>query len=268
MTRFKGKDKGDYTVYLHTVNKCISGYPHKKYYVGITNDIERRWRDKGYYYKGQVFYNAIQKYGWDNIKHQILYKGVSKKKAQELEREMIIKYDSKVGHNGYNVSDGGEHIRDKLVGAQNIYCLDNYTFYHSAKIASNCLNIDERTIYYRCKSNFDYFDKNWVKKLRNKRNIITRLVYSTNAYKYIINIDKTKMKHNSTFVVDIATGIVYPRKYIRSFKNGVRLLTLEKYYDFANRGILNHRTRYMDLKDYLYLFNYATLDKKFVATGV
>ena len=57
----------DYIVYMH-----IS--PSNKKYIGITKqEPNRRWRN-GQGYKGQVFYNAIEKYGWKNIQHIIVEK--------------------------------------------------------------------------------------------------------------------------------------------------------------------------------------------------
>ena len=57
----------NYAVYVH-INKI-----NDKRYVGQTNNIERRWRSNGIDYKNSLyFYNAIQKYGWNNFKHIIL----------------------------------------------------------------------------------------------------------------------------------------------------------------------------------------------------
>ena len=57
-----------YVVYLHI-------FPNKKYYVGITSAIPytRRWRNGTSYKKQTKMYNAILKYGWENIKHKILF---------------------------------------------------------------------------------------------------------------------------------------------------------------------------------------------------
>lgn len=55
-------------IYMHT-NKINN----KKYIGQIKQNPERRWREGG---KGYVdspkFWNAIQKYGWDNFEHEII----------------------------------------------------------------------------------------------------------------------------------------------------------------------------------------------------
>lgn len=90
-----------YTVYKHTT-------PSGKIYIGITalNPV-KRWGGQGQGYCGQVFYRAIKKYGWDNILHEILFSGLSKRRAEQKEREMIEKYQSDNPQYGYNISEGG-----------------------------------------------------------------------------------------------------------------------------------------------------------------
>lgn len=89
-----------YTVYMHT-------FPNGKRYVGITRqEVSRRWRD-GKGYEGQVVYDAILKYGWDNIKHEVLYEGLTKAQAEEKEKQLIKQYDTTSHANGYNVELGG-----------------------------------------------------------------------------------------------------------------------------------------------------------------
>ena len=56
-----------YCVYKHT-NK-ING----KVYIGQSMNPKDRWSRQGHQYKGcTYFYNAIQKYGWNNFIHEIL----------------------------------------------------------------------------------------------------------------------------------------------------------------------------------------------------
>lgn len=54
------------------------------------------------------FYNAIQKYGWNNFKHEILYTGLTKEEAEQKEIELIAHYDSTDRSKGFNISHGGK----------------------------------------------------------------------------------------------------------------------------------------------------------------
>ena len=96
-------DEKTYCVYKHTS-------PSGKVYIGITSQKpEYRW-DNGNGYKGRTyFWNAIQKYGWENFEHEILYTGLSKQEAGEKEKELIQLYDSTDKNKGYNLSTGGEY---------------------------------------------------------------------------------------------------------------------------------------------------------------
>lgn len=82
--------------------------PSNKVYIGITSrKPELRWGHNGIYYKGcNKFYNAILKYGWDNIKHEILIDNASKEEACILE-QMLISHYKRLGVS-YNITDGGE----------------------------------------------------------------------------------------------------------------------------------------------------------------
>ena len=91
-----------YTVYMHTA-------PSGKRYIGITcQTVEQRWRNGKGYKTNQPFYNAIQKYGWNNIKHEIIEENLMHDEACELERKLIAKYDTTNKQKGYNVCFGGE----------------------------------------------------------------------------------------------------------------------------------------------------------------
>lgn len=94
----------NYKVYKHI-------FPNNKIYIGITRMNElRRWRYDGSGYKGQFIFKAIQKYGWKNIKHEILFKNLNKEEAEQKEIELIAKYKSNQIEFGYNIANGGSHI--------------------------------------------------------------------------------------------------------------------------------------------------------------
>lgn len=89
-----------YYIYKHT-NK-ING----KVYIGQTKQaLSQRWRKDGSKYKGSTkFYNAIQKYGWDNFDHSVICQ-CEEWEVDILEKAFIDKYDSI--NNGYNLDSGG-----------------------------------------------------------------------------------------------------------------------------------------------------------------
>ena len=92
-----------YIVYMH-----IS--PSGKRYIGITGlKLKRRVGKGGSGYKScTAFYNAIKKYGWDNIQSKIIYAGLSQDEAVQKEKELIAMYDTTNPKKGYNISTGGE----------------------------------------------------------------------------------------------------------------------------------------------------------------
>ena len=85
-------------------------FPNKKVYIGITQQQpEKRWK-LGQGYVGQDYiYKAIQKYGWDNIKHEILFTGLNQEEAEQKERELIVQHKSTDRNYGYNIALGGNH---------------------------------------------------------------------------------------------------------------------------------------------------------------
>lgn len=94
-----------YYVYCHTNN--ING----KKYIGITG-LEKplyRWHKDGSGYSGQVFGKAIEKYGWNNFKHEILFEGLAYEDACKKEKDLIRKYKTTDRKYGYNISIGGDN---------------------------------------------------------------------------------------------------------------------------------------------------------------
>ena len=108
-------EKENWKVYIHVVPKEISQYNYNKYYVGITKQNPKaRWENgngykKGYSKSGTPFYNAIKKYGWNNIKHIVVANNLTKEDACFIEQELIkiLKSNIKDGY-GYNATNGGE----------------------------------------------------------------------------------------------------------------------------------------------------------------
>ena len=113
---------GLYTVYVHKT-------PSNKFYVGITGrPVEVRWQKGGGGYRGQVFFRAIQKYGWDNIEHRIIATDLPLEEACYLEQELIAVLKSNISGYGYNVASGGESNKGiRLYGQNNHFFGKHHT---------------------------------------------------------------------------------------------------------------------------------------------
>lgn len=132
------KEERKYSLYIHK-NK-ING----KCYVGITSKApSKRWGNNGYHYNSQPFYNAIQKYGWDNFEHIIVLTELTKTEAESKEIEYILKLKSNKREFGYNMTSGGT-LNDsaKLTVCQYSLTGDFINEYESITNASEITGID------------------------------------------------------------------------------------------------------------------------------
>ena len=91
-----------YTIYKH-----IS--PSGKAYVGMTKlPPEKRWHHGQGYKNNNHFSHAINKYGWDNFKHQILSTNLTLDEACCAEKFLIEYWDLTNQDKGYNIESGGK----------------------------------------------------------------------------------------------------------------------------------------------------------------
>ena len=74
--------ENNYSVYQHVT-------PDGMYYFGQTQNVEQRWMNNGAGYKETALYPYIEKYGWDNIQHIILFKNQTRKNALWIENFLI-----------------------------------------------------------------------------------------------------------------------------------------------------------------------------------
>lgn len=99
-----------YCIYRH-----IS--PSGKVYIGQTyKKPEERWRNGKGYRKSILLENVIKKYGWENIKHEVLFENLNKISADCIEIDFIFYY-KKLGIS-LNITDGGEGVRGKEVSQE------------------------------------------------------------------------------------------------------------------------------------------------------
>ena len=74
--------ENNYSVYQHVT-------PDNMYYFGATQNVERRWSRNGAEYKGTALQPYIEKFGWDNIQHIVLFKDQTKENALWIEDFLI-----------------------------------------------------------------------------------------------------------------------------------------------------------------------------------
>lgn len=136
-----------YCIYKHVA-------PNGKVYIGQTYNTKQRWSRNGNNYKNSpYFYEAIQKYGWENFRHEIILDNLTKKEADEKEKEYIILYDSQNREKGYNCNEGGTGGNQKPTTKVKMYDLQGKFLksFESAAEAGRYINIDRTRITSCCK---------------------------------------------------------------------------------------------------------------------
>lgn len=133
-----------FCIYKHTS-------PSGKVYIGLTSqeNPNKRWNNGRGYEKQSYFYRAIQKYGWDNIKHEILESGLTEDEVEARERYWIDHYKSDNEKYGYNLTSGGysnkcltetalHNLRTAHILSQgkSVLCLETGILYRSITEAS------------------------------------------------------------------------------------------------------------------------------------
>lgn len=90
-------------VYIHT------NLINMKRYIGITSKKpEHRWMG-GRGYKDNPHFNfAIEKYGWDSFKHEVVFDNLSREEAIAMEKLLIATFRTQNKNYGYNMTSGGD----------------------------------------------------------------------------------------------------------------------------------------------------------------
>ena len=93
-----------YCVYIHSLTL------DNRKYIGITcQKPTKRWGKNGVGYKEQpYFYRAIQKYGWNSFKHEIVFENLTKEQACAKEIALIKLFNTTDAKFGFNIAIGGE----------------------------------------------------------------------------------------------------------------------------------------------------------------
>lgn len=91
-----------YKVYLLT-------FPNNKHYCGFTGrDLKKRFNNGYGYEKCPLVWKAIQKYGWDTVKKEVIFDSDNKNAALNKERQIIKEMQLQNPEFGYNIDQGGK----------------------------------------------------------------------------------------------------------------------------------------------------------------
>ena len=100
-------------IYKHT-------FPDGKVYIGqtLSGNTERRWQE-GFGYQGQKkVFEAIVKFGWENIKHEVIEDHIEDADTDMRETFYIVAYDAVLNGYNSNYGHGGEtwwHDRGQMI---------------------------------------------------------------------------------------------------------------------------------------------------------
>lgn len=229
------REDNRWTVYVHIVPKEISGYEWDKYYVGITSiGVKARWGSDGNMYKKQGFYNAIQKYGWDNIQHEIIADNLTLEEASMLEIRLIKELDS-YGNHGYNNNLGGryefhqsEDLTGQTFGDLTVIKKVKSDYYKNGRVLSEYLcecscgrtivldsfQLKHTRLYLccdKCKQKYMYQKsvENYI--VNNTYKIIDDILYIFTANNDIVLCDAADFKKIEKYTVTVEHGNFRPR---------------------------------------------------------
>ena len=241
-------------IYKHT-------FPNKKVYIGISSQKHpnSRWGSDGYKYHTQpLMLHAILKYGWLNVSHEILEKGLSKKEAQEKETYYIELYKSCDYKFGYNVSKGASVFstetfpRRKSLPTEEQKLATHHLRSESIKKSWEDPNVREKRIQgiksvsqtseYREKLSQALKKACAKEEFRKQKSEIMKKRYEDENYRNFIKTTLSKVNRNRCRkVICVETGVVYNSIKEAGELSGVSFGTIKH---ILNKTVKNSKTHW------------------------
>ena len=197
------KENNDISKCLYSVY-CFINKTNNKKYVGITSNVDRRYRQhKSARNRCPVFSSAIKKYGFDNFDFSILKFDLSKQEAESFEKQFILDFNTLVP-NGYNRTEGGNssvsHSEEtkKIISQKNKeYIAKNGSSFLGKKHSEESKKLIRESALNRIE--FPKGDKHWNYGKKAKESTIQKMSISN-------SLGKNPFAKK---VVDLNTGIIY-----------------------------------------------------------
>lgn len=255
MTNNVLKHERNYKVYAHIVPASLSGYKYDKYYIGITckDNVSDRWGNGSGYVRQPYFYNAILKYGWDNIEHRILFENIDKETAKSLEISLIDLLRTTTKDHGYNVSFGGES--GNPLNNKNVYCVELSRAFKNSRVASLITGDSQKQISSACKR----FSQKSRKNLVVGRKMKYTYCYIDDMWK-LYKDSEIKMNCQSKPIIHLPDGKVLGSYITAGHVLGKRyyrrsIVDYDKYKYYEENHMLDKKDFIMYLNDYLKIFD-------------
>ena len=234
----------------------------------------------GHGYDGTYFGNAVKKYGWKNIKHEILFTGLCEKEAKDKEVELIAKYNSFDRKYGYNLTKGGDgtvgrkNTEDQIQKLKDLLSKPVYqrelhgTF---VKKWNSLREIERETGFYRqniaacCnKKVFQAhgylwsFDKNYIAKKKKRKNCKTVYQYDLDGNLIKIWESLTEIEKNLGYTKNSISGcclgkVLSSHGYIWSYEKRDNIV-------YNNKNIQKQKKVYQFSKNMVFIREWNSLE--------
>lgn len=231
-------------------------------YIGITcQKPEKRWRNGKGYKHSACFWNAIQKYNWDNFRHEILFENLTKEQACNKEKALIKLFNTMDHNYGFNLTQGGEHyeiteeVRKKISihtkkAMQNINLAKTTISYNELYTQYIVLNKTQKECcqYFNCtQGSFT----GYLKKYNIKKDPIVAKNNRLNAVRPFISKEELSYQ-----LLVLNKSITECTKYFNTSANTIRKLIKEYDIDWAYQPWTKFKISKEELE-----YQYVTLNK-------
>lgn len=185
-------------IYLH--RNTVNG----KVYIGQTKTtLTQRSRHDGSGYKNcSLFWNAIEKYGWDKFSHTILEK-CTENNVDEREQYWINFFDATNPNFGYNLMPGGRAAKDKSLVKIGVYCKETGQYFTSLSDAAEWAGLARTSMH-------DITRQIEGERISAGKHPDTKIPLHWCFSKEEINIpNKIRSSHNAMAVILLETGEIF-----------------------------------------------------------
>jgi group I intron endonuclease len=91
---------------IYSIYQITNKFNGKKY-IGVTDNVSRRWQQHKNCKLRRPLYLAFEKYGIDNFDFKVIYQSKDREHAIKEAEPLFVKLHNAYGSDGYNLNEGG-----------------------------------------------------------------------------------------------------------------------------------------------------------------